>query len=180
VCSSDLVFDDANSGSHFRLVGANGLNVGDMVWVMPDEHHANRFRYLDTCLGDNATDSASVATALLSSLTAQTFRLLVDGRGDYWLELRHSLGFKVVVMRAGNPTMLAGTRRLACEPIDLHDPTNRPRGKVALIDCGRITALHESSTGRTLLSIAGAALQGDYVIEPIRFGTKIAWLFGKT
>ena len=175
-----IIFDDASAGSHFRLIGANGLSAGDMVWAQPDEQHANRFRYIDTCLGDGATDSASVVTALLSSRTAQAFRLLVDSHGDYWLELHHSLGFKVAAMRGGNPTMIAGTRRLACEPVDLHNPTNRPHGKVALIDCGKIAALRETPTGRTLLSLAGAALQGDYVIEPIRFGTKTIWLFGKT
>jgi len=175
-----ITFDDANAGSHFRLIGANSLSAGDMVWALPDEHHANRFRYIDTCIGDSATDSASVVTTLLSSRTAQTFRLLVDSRGDYWLELHNSLGFKAVVMRGGNPTSLAGTQRLTCELIDLHNPTNRPHGKVALIDCGKIAALHETTTGRTLLSLAGAALQGEYVIEPTRFGTKTIWLFGKT
>jgi hypothetical protein len=151
-----------------------------MVWAMPDEHHANRFRYIDTCLGEVATDSASVVTALLSSRTAQTFRLLVDSHGDYWLELRHSVGLRVVAICGGNPTRLVGTRRLACELIDLHNPTNRPHGKVALIDCGKIVALRETPTGRTLLSLSGAALQGEYVIEPIRFDTKTIWLFGKT
>ncbi len=175
-----ITFDDANAGSHFRLVGANSLSAGDMVWALLDEHHANRFRYIDTCLGDGATDSASVVTALLSSQTVQTFRLLVDSHGDYWLELHHRLGFKVVAIRGGNPTRLEGTHRLACELVDLHNPTNRPRGKVALIDCGKIAAFSETPTGRTLLSLAGAALQGDYVFEPTRFRTKIIWLFGKT
>jgi hypothetical protein len=64
--------------------------------------------------------------------------------------------------------------------VDLHNPTNRPHGKVALIDCGKIATFSETPTGRTLLSLAGVALQGEYVIEPTRFGTKTIWLFGKT
>ena len=131
-----------------------------MVWALPDEHHANRFRYIDTCLGDSATDSASVVTALLSSQTAQTFRLLVDSHGDYWLELHHSLGLKVVAMRGGNPTKLAGTRRLACELIDLHNPTNRPHGKVALVDCWKNLRLLPDTNRAHSAVIGGRSVAG--------------------
>jgi hypothetical protein len=175
-----ITFDGADAGTQFRLIGANSLSAGDIVWALPEEDHANRFRFFDTCLGDDTTDSASVVTTLLSSRNAETFRLLVDSHGDYWLELHHSLGFKVAAMRGGNPTRLAGSHRLACELIDLHNQTDRPHGRVALIDCGKIVALHETPTGRTLISLAGAALQGDYVFEPTRFGTKTVWLFGRT
>ncbi len=175
----NIVFDDASGGSRFRLIGGGNLNVGDLVWASPDEHCANRFRYVDTSLGDVVTDSSSIATTALSLQTTPAFRLLVDSSGDYWLELRHSLGLRAAAIRGGNPVKLTGARRLTCELVDPGNPTNRPHGRVAQIDSGQVSSFSQTSSGRTLVSLTGAAMQGDYVIEPVRFGAKTVWLFGR-
>jgi hypothetical protein len=116
---------------------------------------------------------------LLAEQSASTFRLLRDSGGDYWIELHVRNEIQVVHIRGGNPIELCASRRLLCELLDGSDATNRPVGKVALIDQGAIETVSNTPRGRMALTFVGQTMKGKYVIDPVRLGRKTIRLLGK-
>ena len=73
---------------------------------------------------------------------------------------------KTIRVRGGNPTELRGGRRLLCELLDGSDPTNRPVGKVALIDQGTNRECEQYPAWSMAADLRRSSVKGEYVIRP--------------